>query len=468
MVLRPSPLRPLGWLAVVLGLLAAPTSAGFTDTLASDWTAPAKPPRQGHKATLRTASPSATVSPQTDQAATCQPSRAIGAPDGRDGVGSERVGSERGELEGRRGSRLPARPLYEVPRHAARRCRAAPNPSLPRAPFFASIPARRPPSPKPRHHVRTGASALTECASPRALRAHQDRVPAQAPCEHGTGSRSAVMESGYAYCSGRFERWGRFHEQGHGRRRLWIALASVLESHRSLSHIKRRFHDMPSVHWPIPRDIAAMPGIRSSPRRASEGDVAIVLSSLVDYRREAAWANAMRARGMRVGFIGLASQLPDSYDGSADFIINGEPEAALQRLLQGEPAGGQEPADREPRRSAVSRLGPDRPGTPQVRVPFAGRPGRGSLPLLASRSCPEFCTYCPHRILALAPVVGNILDELSLLADSARRPRRVSRSSLHAGSRSRARARRRDHDAPLRHTFECETGSIDWMTSCSG
>jgi len=31
---------------------------------------------------------------------------------------------------------------------------------------------------------------------------------------------------------------------------------------------------------------------------------------------------------------------------------------------------------------------------------FFTRPVGGGYPLLASRGCPEFCTYCPHRILA--------------------------------------------------------------------
>ena len=72
-----------------------------------------------------------------------------------------------------------------------------------------------------------------------------------------------------------------------------------------------------------------------------DGDVAIVLSSLVDYRRETAWARAMRARGVRVGFIGLASQkLPQLFAADADFIVDGEPEAALLRLVGGDALTG--------------------------------------------------------------------------------------------------------------------------------
>src|SRR4029453_3614925 len=110
-----------------------------------------------------------------------------------------------------------------------------------------------------------------------------------------------------------------------------------------VSQIKRRFHDFPSG----PRGHAAALAKRAghhvtySEGELADGDVAIVLSSLVDYRREAAWADSMRARGVRVGFIGLtASQLPQLYTASSDFIINGEPEAALTRLMQGERLGG--------------------------------------------------------------------------------------------------------------------------------
>lgn len=60
MVHRLSSLRPLGWLAIVLGLLVAPTSAGFTDIFASDsdvssQTASARP--EGHAAQASAARP---------------------------------------------------------------------------------------------------------------------------------------------------------------------------------------------------------------------------------------------------------------------------------------------------------------------------------------------------------------------------------------------------------------------------
>src|SRR5438876_2029059 len=72
-----------------------------------------------------------------------------------------------------------------------------------------------------------------------------------------------------------------------------------------------------------------------------DGDVALVLSSLVDYKSETAWADRMRARGVKVGFIGItASKMPELFVDHCDFILNGEPEAGVMRLAQGlVPAG---------------------------------------------------------------------------------------------------------------------------------
>ena len=93
-------------------------------------------------------------------------------------------------------------------------------------------------------------------------------------------------------------------------------------------------------------------------------------------------------------------------------------------------------------------------------LPFAGRPYGGGVPLLASRGCPEFCTYCPHRILAdyRARSVSNILDELAGIAEMFRRPYVIFRDPLFSVDRDRALAIAdgiRTRGLDLR--FECET-----------
>ncbi|MEP6914551.1 MAG: radical SAM protein [Acidobacteriota bacterium] len=232
-----------------------------------------------------------------------------------------------------------------------------------------------------------------------------------------------------------------------------------------VARLKGGFHEMPSVHLAYAAALAARAGheVVASSGEIVDGDVAIVLSSLVDFRRETAWAHAMRARGARVGFIGLTSQkLPHLFEAAADFIVDGEPEAALLRLFAGETLQGMAPS---PQIDVLDSLpfplwDPLVPPRRRIRVPFAGRPYGGSLPVLASRSCPEFCTYCPHRIQSTyrSRSVANILDELSYL-ESTRGPLHiVFRDPLFSQERARVlelcdgiRSR------GLSHTFECET-----------
>jgi anaerobic magnesium-protoporphyrin IX monomethyl ester cyclase len=232
-----------------------------------------------------------------------------------------------------------------------------------------------------------------------------------------------------------------------------------------IARLKGAFHDIPSVHLAYAASLATRAGhtVAGSSGELVEGDVALVLSSLVDYRRETAWARTVRDRGVRVGFIGLAAaKLPGLFRPDADFIIDGEPEAALLRLMHGETLSGMvdSPALADldalpfPRWDSVlvSRRG--------VRVPFAGRPAGGSLPVLASRSCPEFCTYCPHRIQATYRTrsVANILDELSYLADTMGRVHVIFRDPLFTQNRDRVLALCDGISSrALPHTFECET-----------
>jgi radical SAM superfamily enzyme YgiQ (UPF0313 family) len=228
---------------------------------------------------------------------------------------------------------------------------------------------------------------------------------------------------------------------------------------------KRQYHDNPSVHMAYLAAIFARWGhdVTWTGGEQADGDVAVVLSSLVDFRRETAWADAMRARGVRVGFVGLAaSKMPDLFASHADFIVDGEPEEAISRLAQGERLEGRcksEPiTDLDslpfPRWDLVMRK---RRG---LRHGLSPRPAGGGFPLLASRGCPEFCTYCPHRILAgyRTRSVGNIVDEIAQLCDQQRRPYIIFRDPLFS--------ERREHVLELcdeiqaRHlniAFECET-----------
>lgn len=233
-----------------------------------------------------------------------------------------------------------------------------------------------------------------------------------------------------------------------------------------IEHLKHRFHDVPSVTMGYLAALFAADGhdVRWTRDDLVDGDIAIVLSSLVDYRQETAWARRMREGGARVGFVGLtASKLPELFLPHADFVINGEPEEAIARLSRGQQLTGLCPSEPLADLDALpfprwDLIADKRPRG--VTVPFSGRPIGGGFPLLASRSCPEFCTYCPHRVLApyRNRSAENVADELEALCERYPRPYVIFRDPLFTQDRDRCEdlchdiMRRR-----LRLRFECET-----------
>src|SRR5436190_11201364 len=159
-----------------------------------------------------------------------------------------------------------------------------------------------------------------------------------------------------------------------------------------ISYLKRQFHDVPSVHMAYIAAILARAGheVKWTRGEPAEGDVSLVLSSLVDYKNETAWADKMRALGVKVGFIGItASKMPELFRDHADFILNGEPEAAVLRLAQGAIPSGivvrEQIDDLDslpfPRWDLVTE---DRAKPLGVGIRWSSRPVGGGFPLLAS------------------------------------------------------------------------------------
>jgi radical SAM superfamily enzyme YgiQ (UPF0313 family) len=233
-----------------------------------------------------------------------------------------------------------------------------------------------------------------------------------------------------------------------------------------MAFLKKRFHDVPSVHMAYVAAILSRAGhdVKWTRGELAAGDVALVLSSLVDHKAEAAWADKMRAQGVKVGFIGItASKMPELYQGHCDFILNGEPEGAVMEMAQTGviPSGNTLSPQIDdldslpfPRWDLVTE---DRGRA--LRLWFT-RPVGGGYPLLASRGCPEFCTYCPHRILAgyRARSIANIVDEMERLCDQVKRPYVIFRDPLFTEQRDRVvelcdEIKRRG----LHLTFEAET-----------
>jgi radical SAM superfamily enzyme YgiQ (UPF0313 family) len=228
--------------------------------------------------------------------------------------------------------------------------------------------------------------------------------------------------------------------------------------------LRQRLNDVPSITMGYLAAILARAGheVAFTRDRVLEGDVALVLSSLVDHRREAAWADQARAQGTRVGFVGLAaSKLPDLFVDHSDFLVSGEPEEAVMRLAAGEEMRGLVPSRTLPDLDALPFPRWDLLGALRPRSAWGAwtRP-LGGLPVLASRSCPEFCTYCPHRILApyRARSVGSIVDELAALCALRPEPFVIFRDPLFSHDRDRClQLMRAITSRGLRLRFECET-----------
>ena len=238
---------------------------------------------------------------------------------------------------------------------------------------------------------------------------------------------------------------------------------------RFAKNIRRVFLNLPSIHVGYLAAIFSRAGHKVVVVRDREpiaGDLALVLTSLVDYRNECAWANAARSRGIRVGFFGTpATHLPELFVESGDFVLAGEPEAAVMKLAAGEELRGvvQSPAIEDldslpfPRWDLVKgqRFG----YTNHRRIGLTR-----AVPMLTSRSCPEHCTYCPHRITAgfRQRSVENVIAELEELCRLYHQLHIKIRDPLFTLDRDRCL-----HIAEaicsrgLKFSFECETRMDD-------
>jgi radical SAM superfamily enzyme YgiQ (UPF0313 family) len=240
-----------------------------------------------------------------------------------------------------------------------------------------------------------------------------------------------------------------------------------------IERVRKLFQNVPSIHAGYLAAIFEQAGheVHVTREEFVDGDIALVLSSLVDYRHEIEWAEeAKRRYGMRVGFFGApATHMPELLENHADFLIKGEPEQAAIRIAQGEVPSGimASPAiddlnslpfpawhffSSDDARHAVGR---------------SIRASRRVFPILSSRSCPEFCTYCPHRITApyRARSAENVVAEIEEICGRYREPYLIFRDPLFSEERERSTAiaegiLRKN----LKVRFECETRLDDLDT----
>ena len=242
---------------------------------------------------------------------------------------------------------------------------------------------------------------------------------------------------------------------------------------RWIERARRLFQNVPSIHAGYLAAIFEKAGhdVRITTDEFVEGDIALVLSSLVDYRHEIEWADEARKKyGIRVGFFGApATHMPELLQDHADFLIKGEPEHAAMRIAAGDaPAGTMaSPAidDLDTLPFPAWHLFSERSQRHAVGRSFWA-PHR-AFPILSSRSCPEFCTYCPHRITApyRSRSAENVLAEIEEICARHERPYLIFRDPLFTEERERsigiAEGILRKN---LKVKFECETRLDDLDT----
>lgn len=147
-----------------------------------------------------------------------------------------------------------------------------------------------------------------------------------------------------------------------------------------------------------------------------DADLAIIYSSLVDYRAEREMARRYkRETRARVAFVGpFATHCPDEFLDVADLVVAGEPEQfALDLSASGEIPSG---LVRSPEIMNLDILPfPDWSTFPvQSYSYFPALRQRPFLPMLSSRGCPYTCEYCPYEIIKFrARSTESVLDEMA-------------------------------------------------------
>jgi anaerobic magnesium-protoporphyrin IX monomethyl ester cyclase len=238
---------------------------------------------------------------------------------------------------------------------------------------------------------------------------------------------------------------------------------------RLATNVRRVFLNVPSIHVGYLAAIFSRAGhkvIVTHDDKPIAANLALVLTSLVDYRHERAWANEARSRGIRVGFFGApATHLPELFKDIGDFVIAGEPEAAATRLAAGQELHG---LVKSP---AVDNL--DSLPFPRWDLMKGKRFGYTNhrrigltrvVPMLTSRSCPEHCTYCPHRITASfrQRSVENVIAEIEEVCGLYHQPHIKIRDPLFTLDRERCfQIAKAICTHGLKLSFECETRMDD-------
>ena len=187
-----------------------------------------------------------------------------------------------------------------------------------------------------------------------------------------------------------------------------------------LKYIRQFYQSVPSITMATLGSIFRNAGheVIHTDGQVPEGDVAIIFSSIVDYKNERYWARKFRHKNIdgRIGFVGpTATYLPHLFESTADFIITGEPEGACLELAKNCNFEGN---IKSPEVMDLNSLPLPQWENYNIKSKNA-IPGSYTsvsnicVPVLASKSCPEKCSYCPHRLGSYRmKSIDRVMEEL--------------------------------------------------------
>lgn len=156
-----------------------------------------------------------------------------------------------------------------------------------------------------------------------------------------------------------------------------------------------------------------------NPKIFFDYDTVVIHSSIVDYKSELALADEIKkTSSAKVGFIGpFSSFKPEIFKDHSDFVVVNEPESVFINLKDKVPSGIVKSL---PHKNLDLLPNPYWDIFPIKEYSYhPSIVSKPFLPILSSRGCCLACNYCPYRAYYGSwrqRNVGNIIDELKLLA----------------------------------------------------
>ncbi len=168
-----------------------------------------------------------------------------------------------------------------------------------------------------------------------------------------------------------------------------------------------------------------------------QADLYLLSGTIADWRAECKLLELLKAQGRGpVGVFGvLPTTRPEAYQDICDFVIGGDIEAAMPRLLAGERPAGYWDVGYDSDLDSFPY--PVWDGLPLNKYRYRAIAQGLVLPMLASRGCKFGCPYCPAKVYPGYNYrsVSSVIDEITLLKYRYHAKGIVFRDALFAGER---------------------------------